>query len=70
MDSNLSVECAFCWRILYVVFVKDKGWTFQQFCCNKLLPQNCDLLTLSATLETVRLALVKDREIGFAPGTS
>jgi hypothetical protein len=67
VDSHLSVECAFCWRILHVVFMRDNGWNFQEFCCSQFLPRNCDSLTLSATLKTLRFALENDLNLGFSP---
>lgn len=63
IDRLMSVECAFCWRMLFVVFAKDHGWTFQAFCCQKVLPSNADLLTLSVTLQAVRCALENDGTI-------
>jgi hypothetical protein len=65
IDDSLSVECALCWRLMYVVFLRDFELTFAEFCCGKFLPANCGALTLVITLETLRLALIEDASIKF-----
>ena len=62
MDMEFSIECSFSWRLLFMVFLKGNGVNFEQLCASNMLPFNSRGLTLTVALNTVRLALLRDRK--------
>lgn len=58
IDRELSIECSFAWRLLFMVFLKWNGPEFADFCALKMLPINCEKLTLSIALQTVRVGII------------